>query len=127
MAFAIEEMIKNMISELKELAKTETVVGEPIEIDGKKIIPVIKVNLGFGGGGGEDTEKGRGAGAGAGGGVKVEPVGFIVVKEEDVSMLPIKGTKLEKLAEVVPELISKIKAGKEKKAEEKEQAPPAEA
>ena len=47
-----EEVLKAITSELKTFASTSSVVGEPINIDGKTIIPVIKLKLGFGGGSG---------------------------------------------------------------------------
>jgi len=124
MEFKPQELISTIVEELKSMATTESVVGEPIKVDGKTIIPVIKVSMGFGGGGGEDTgsQKHGGTGGGGGGGIKIEPVAFIVADEEQVSLLPIKPKSLDKVVEVVPELISKIKAAKEGKAQEE---PPA--
>ena len=122
MEFKPQDLISTIVEELKSMAKTESIVGEPIKVDGKTIIPVIKISMGFGGGGGEDTsDKKGGTGGGGGGGIKVEPVAFIVADEEEVSLLPIKPKSLDKVVEVVPELISKIKSAKE----EKEQEPPA--
>ena len=48
MALNIGEVAKNIANELKTFAKTESIVGDPIEIEGKIIIPVIKLKLGFG-------------------------------------------------------------------------------
>jgi len=92
MEFKPQELISTIVEELKSMATTESVVGEPIKVDGKTIIPVIKVSMGFGGGGGEDTgsQKHGGTGGGGGGGIKIEPVAFIVADEEQVSLLPIK-------------------------------------
>jgi len=123
MEFKPQEVIKTIVEELKAMATTESIVGEPMLVDDKTIIPVIKISMGFGGGGGEDAggKKRGGTGAGGGGGIKIEPAAFIVVDEEKVSLLPIKPKSFEKVFEVVPELISKIKAAKE----EKKQEPPA--
>lgn len=116
MAFEINELLQSFLSELKTIASTEAIIGEPIVIDGKNIIPVIKLKLGLGGGGGGDESQGQGGGFG--GGVTVEPVAFIVVKDDDVSIMGTKGAKFEKLVQAVPDLIQKIKAAKSEKKEE---------
>ena len=120
MEFKPQELIKAIVEELKTMATTESIVGEPIKVDDKTIIPVIKISMGFGGGGGADTgsNKPGGTGGGGGGGIKIEPVAFIVSDEEKVSLLPIKPKSFDKVVEVVPELISKIKSAKEGKKQE---------
>ena len=119
MEFKPQEIISTIVEELKSMATTESIVGEPMKVDDKTIIPVIKISMGFGGGGGEDTggKKHGGTGGGGGGGIKIEPAAFIVVEEEKVSLLPIKPKSFDKVVEVVPELINKIKSAKEKKQE----------
>lgn len=113
MTLNVGDVAKNIANELKTFAKTESIVGEPIDIEGKIIIPVIKVKLGFGVGGGEDTSAGKkpgphGTGGGGGGGVSVEPAAFITIIGNEISVLSPKGSKFEKLAEAVPGIISKI-------------------
>ena len=57
--------------------------------------PTYPSDLGWGGGGGgaesngEDWQGNPSAWGGAGGGVKVEPMGFLVIRGESVEMLPI--------------------------------------
>lgn len=120
MEFKPQEFIKTIVEELKAMATTESIVGEPIQIGDKTIIPVIKISLGFGGGGGEDPSGKRhgGTGAGGGGGIKIEPAAFIVAEEDKVSLLPIKPRSFEKVFEVVPELISKLKNAQREKQQE---------
>ena len=125
--------MKTIVEELKNMASTETVIGEPITIEGKTIIPVVKVFLGFGAGGGEGSGmgkekegKGEGAGAGGGGGIKVDPVAFLVVSGEETSLLPVSklGFNIERLMETFPEVVGKlraaIKGGSESKEKEEE-------
>ena len=120
----LEEVLKIITSELKAFASTSSIVGEPINIDGKTIIPVIKVKLGFGGGAGEETggesKHGGGTGAGGGGGVNVEPAAFITVIGDEISVLSPKGSRFEKLAEAVPAIVSKIMEAKEKNTKKAE-------
>jgi len=53
------DVIKSLASELKDIASTESIIGEPITINGKTIIPVIKIKMGFGGdtGSGSNIQK----------------------------------------------------------------------
>ena len=125
MATAAEQILKTILDEIKSFAKTETIIGEPINIANNTIIPVCKICIGFGGGGGEGEmkeKKGGGTGGGGGGGVKIDPAAFIVIKGEEVTVLGTKPARLESLFETVPGIIEKIKEVKEaRKAQKKEE------
>jgi uncharacterized spore protein YtfJ len=108
-----EELLGQITDFIKSEAKTETVVGEQFELGKFKCVPVIKVGMGFGSGGGEGaetkTKERKGQGVGAGAGVGIEPIGFLVTKEEEISF--IEAGKIHGLAaafEKVPDLIEKI-------------------
>ncbi|MFQ6617510.1 MAG: GerW family sporulation protein [Fidelibacterota bacterium] len=120
----LEKLISTVISKLREVVKTETVVGEPIQAEKAVIIPVSKVTIGFGAGGGEgkESKKGVGSGGGAGGGATIEPVAFIVVSEGKASLLPLvaKEATLAKVIDLIPDIINKLKKEKKKKEEQKE-------
>ncbi|MCP4582335.1 MAG: sporulation protein [candidate division Zixibacteria bacterium] len=122
----ITELISSIIGELKQIATTETIIGEATKLGDKMVVPVSRVTVGFGAGGGEGeaADKGAGFGGGGGGGVRVEPVGFIVIDGDKVSFLPTKPGKFEGLIDSIPGVIEKVKSmkgkGKDKdKAEEK--------
>jgi uncharacterized spore protein YtfJ len=108
----ITELISTIIGELKQVARTETIIGEPVKLGDKMVVPVSKVTVGFGAGGGEGQaqEKGSGFGGGGGGGARVEPVGFIVIDGDKVSFLPTKTGKFEGLIESIPGVIEKMKS-----------------
>jgi uncharacterized spore protein YtfJ len=111
MADKLNELLSSIISELKEIATTETIVGEPVKLGEQMVVPVSKVMVGFGVGGGEGeaSEKGTGFGGGGGGGARVEPVGFIVIAGDRVSFLPTKPGKFEGLIDTIPDIIEKVK------------------
>ncbi len=128
----MEAFVKSMLDQLRQMATTETVVGQPVKIEDKIIVPVIKFSVGFGAGGGEGTGeaptskesktgKGTGYGQGGGGGIKIDPVAFVTVHEGKVMLLPITktGANVERLLEAVPNLIEKVKAARTKKEEKK--------
>ncbi|WP_142785879.1 GerW family sporulation protein [Changchengzhania lutea] len=108
-----EELLEKVTDFIKSETKTETVVGEPFELGLFKCVPVIKVGMGFGSGGGEGVEtkakarKGQGAGAGAG--VGIEPIGFLVTKDQEISFIETgKAHGLSAAFEKVPDLIEKF-------------------
>lgn len=127
----MSSFVKSIVEELKQMATTETVVGQPMQVENTTIVPVIKFSVGFGAGGGEGianapskqgaTSKGTGYGQGGGGGIKVDPVAFITVHEGRASLLPVSkmGANIDRLVESVPDIVEKIKKATEKKEEEK--------
>lgn len=124
----IPQNAESLFSNLEKFLKTETVVGEPIIIGETTLIPLITVSFGCGTGGGTgNCGKGsEGSGGGLGAGARITPNAILVVKNGEVSMLPVKGKcNLENLVEMVPEIISKVhsKAGccSEKKEDLKEE------
>ena len=102
----IEKLFDKAVGEIERMLNTKTVVGEPMNIEGNTLIPLINVGFGFGVGAGEGTEpqKGSGHGGGTGGGGGVKPVALVVVNEGGVRVEPIKSgaaSVLEKVAESV--------------------------
>lgn len=117
MELHFEELLGKITDFIKSEAKTETVVGDQFELGQFKCVPVIKVGMGFGSGGGEGTEaKGsRGEGMGAGAGVGIEPIGFLVSREDEISFLAAgKTSGLAAVFEKVPDLIEKLAKNKSK-------------
>lgn len=111
MELHFEELMGKITDFIKSETTTETVVGEQFELGQFKCVPVIKVGMGFGSGGGEGVEsKGkRGEGMGAGAGVGIEPIGFLVTKDEEISFIEAgKAHGLSAAFEKVPDLIEKL-------------------
>ena len=118
---AVEDLMKEVVTQLEKMITTRTIVGEPITAAGKTVIPISKVSFGFGSGGGEGKRGEEGGfGGGGGGGAKIEPVAFLVISEEEVKLVGMKGKGLdiEKIIESVPELVEKVKSLKGKKKPE---------
>jgi len=117
MELHFEELLGKITDFIKSEAKTETVVGNQFELGEFKCVPVIKVGMGFGSGGGDRIEaKGlKGEGMGAGAGVGIEPIGFLVSKDEEISFLAAGKTQgLAAVFEKVPDLIEKIASNRKK-------------
>lgn len=106
----VSEILKDIVGELKNIATSQTVVGDPITVGEKTVIPVVKISVGFGAGGGQG-EKGdqSGFGGGGGGAAKIEPSAFIIIDDKKISLLSAKPGKLDALIDAVPGLFGKIK------------------
>ncbi|MGI6588783.1 MAG: GerW family sporulation protein [Peptococcia bacterium] len=109
------EHLQTMFDKLKSFFRTETVVGEPIMVGEVTLIPLIEISFGLGSGVGKGKDKGVDGAGGAGAGAKIIPTAIMVVKGEDVSLIPLKERdSLEKVLELAPELINKFKNKKKK-------------
>ncbi len=97
---AAEDAIKATIDELLKALSAKNIIGEPIEMEDKIIIPITKMGMGFGSGvgQGDDARKGEVASA-AGGGVGVFPVAVVIVFKNVVGS---EGVKVVPLATQSP-------------------------
>lgn len=102
----IESLFDKTVGEIERMLNSKTVVGDPIEVGGNTLIPLVNVGFGFGVGSGEGTEeaKSSGHGGGTGGGGGVKPVALIVVNDKGVHVESVKSgaaSAFEKVAETV--------------------------
>ena len=113
----LPNMLENTIAKIREMVDVSSVIGDPITTaDGVTIIPVSKVSVGFGGAGSDYVSKNMNKqenpfGGGAGGGMKIVPIGFLIVKEGSVRMLPVAApanTSTDRLVEQIPDTLDKI-------------------
>ena len=112
-----EKVLESMYEKLDNFLKTETVIGETIEVGEVKLIPIITASFGLGGGIGEEDDAG---GGGGGLGCKISPDAILVIRGSEVEMMPVKNkNSLDKLIEKVPSLIEKIDKTKEKNTSDK--------
>jgi uncharacterized spore protein YtfJ len=121
MEFDLENMLNKVLDQLQTIAKTETVIGEAFKLGEFTCVPVIKIGMGFGsgGGGGENDKKGN-KGGGAGAGIGMEPIGFLVTRGSEISMISVSRSKgLQSIFEKVPDLMDKLIQMKKSKDSEK--------
>ena len=94
----ISAVMTATMSKIKEMVDTNTVVGEPITTpDDITLIPLSRVSFAFASGGGA--------------GVKVEPMGFLIVKDGNVRMLnvmPPASNTFDRLIDMTPQVIDRI-------------------
>jgi len=79
-----KEMLQTMVDRFAVTARAQNVFGEPIEAQGKTIVPVARVSYRLGAGGGRRDDKGDsavGGGGGGGGVVHAVPAGVVEITE----------------------------------------------
>ena len=101
------------MNKMREMVDVDTIVGSPITTpDGITIIPVSKVSYGFASGGSDFTVKEKsGFGGGNGAGIKIDPIGFLIVKDGGVRMInvtPPASTTIDRAIEKAPEFIDMV-------------------
>lgn len=113
----IGELMQSTMENVRNMLKVDTVVGEPIYTpDGITLVPISRISVGFGGGGIELTPKKAGTrpyGGGNATGVKIDPIGFLVIKEGTVRMInitPPAGNTVDRIIDLVPQVMDKVDA-----------------
>ena len=121
----INDMMATTIQKVRELVDANTIIGEAIVAGDVTIIPVSKLSIGFGTGGGELAPKGslpQGKdypfSGGGGAGVKINPVAFLVVKGDQVKILPMAEpaeSTMDRVVEKIPDLLDTVTGFLEKR------------
>ena len=139
----IQGLMTTAMQSIKDMVDVNTIVGDAVQApDGTVIIPISKVSFGFAAGGGEynnccvtvgDDEEDKGSGngksmkypfaGGSGAGVSISPVAFMVVGQEQIKLLPVNiNSSIEKILDMVPDLIEKANETIKKKISVKREA-----
>ncbi len=130
------DIISASLKSIKEFAGTDTIVGAPITLpNGKAVIPISKILMGFASGGMDNHKKHEGSPkpksftGGGGTGVSILPIAFLVSSPTGkVELLPITSPKhldtVDKIASLIersPDIIHDLKNAltPEKKKEER--------
>ena len=114
----ISDMIASSMEKIQRMVDVNTIVGKPVKVsEDVTIIPISKVRIGMGGGGTDFATKNALAakkdpfGGGLGAGVNLDPVAFLVIRGDNVRMLPVAepaSTTLDRIVEQAPELLDKF-------------------
>ena len=122
----IEGLMRTAMNSIQDMVDVNTIIGEPIETsEDVMIIPISKVCFGFAAGGSEfntetlneykkkeleeEMQYRLPFGGGSGAGVTINPVAFLVINKETVKLMPINHTStLDKIADFVPDILSKF-------------------
>jgi len=104
----LQEGLNISLEKLEDFCKTHTVVGPPIHVGEITLIPFIEVLFGVGTSGSADKDSVKGGGA-VGIGARIAPSGVLVVKREEITLLPLRDkNSLEKVIEIIPEIMERL-------------------
>lgn len=81
------DLLERFARALGEHAHAKVVFGEAVRHDGVTVVPVARAAWGLGRGGSRD---GRTPGPNMGGGATVRPIGFLEIRDEQVTFRPIR-------------------------------------
>jgi sporulation protein YtfJ len=124
MPHPIEGLMTTAMQSIKDMVDVNTIVGDAVQApDGTIIIPISRVSFGFAAGGGEYSKCCNDTGTqqsdmqmtgrfpfagGSGAGVSINPVAFMVVGKEQIRLMPIgMNTSIERIIDMIPDLIKK--------------------
>lgn len=121
-----EELLKTTVDELEKLVSTKNIIGDPIPMGERIVIPVASYGFGFGGGYVQGCDAMNGAGAGSGAGAGIKPIALIIIDSTVKGPDGIQVHRLNKKSELselististslVPQIIEAVKGRKEKK------------
>lgn len=123
MEHPIQGLMKTAMENIRDMVDVNTIIGDPVETpDGTVILPVSRVGFGFAAGGsefqGQATKQqpqpgGEGQqpfGGGSGGGVSIIPIGFLIVKGENVRLLSTDNQNqlYDRLIDMAPNVVERI-------------------
>lgn len=110
---SIKSIMDVTMDKLRAMVDANTIIGDPIVVDGVTLIPVSKVSFGLATGGSDFPSKTQSGlfGGGGGAGVTVSPVAFIAVSEGNVKMMPVYNelNSFDKAFALAPEVLEKVK------------------
>lgn len=116
MAQSIGDFMQAAMEKIHAMVDSDTVIGTPITTpDGVTLVPVSRMSFGFASGGNDKTDdKAKGSvWGGSGAAVKVDPIGFLMIKDGTarmVSIQPAAYTTAERIIDMVPEVMEKIES-----------------
>ena len=119
----LDELVNSSIQNIKDLAKTNTIIGDPIiSPSGSIIIPISKVSVGFVVGGGQYNSIAKKQpypmAGGSGGGITLTPIGFIIESGDEIKFIDTQNkSAYQTIINLVNTLINKF-GGKDEKNNE---------
>ncbi|MBQ1210393.1 MAG: sporulation protein YtfJ [Clostridia bacterium] len=110
MAKEVQELLGISMEKVREMVSADTVIGTPLVIDGVTLIPVSRITCGLLGGGADQLSKNATFAGGSGAGIHVVPLAFLVVRNGQVSVQPIKSNPdaYDAVISLIPGTVDKL-------------------
>ena len=127
----LDELMSTTMQKLRDMVDVDTIVGKPIQAGNVTIIPISRLTVGFASGGSDFVSKNQkpeadnSFGGGSGAGMNLAPVAFLIVKGDTVKLMPVAppaATTVDRVVEMVPEVVDKVTDFIEKQQAKKDSA-----
>ena len=115
----LNDLMATAAEKLRAMAYSLTIIGTPIQTGEVTLIPVSRLSFGIASGGSDFTTKNQkpdapnNFGGGSGASAKVEPVAFLIIRGDNVKLLPVMpapATTLDRVIDTLPEVVDKVTA-----------------
>jgi uncharacterized spore protein YtfJ len=109
----LTDILKTITEEMQKALSARTAVGDPVTVEGKTVIPLMSVGMGFGAGSSSGKVDNPGGGGGA---LGMKPVAVIIIDQDGVRVERLREaqhTLIEHMAEAVPKLLEGLARKKE--------------
>lgn len=103
--------IQALFKGMEGLVQSKTVVGEPMEVGGATIIPLIEISAGLASGAliNNSSSKNNGAGAMS---AKMSPVALLIIQDGKTRLVNVKNQDVfTRLLDLIPEAVDKVRHG----------------
>ena len=101
------ESVRTLLSGLDGFLASKSVVGNPLDVNGNMILPLMDIQLGVGAG----AYNGNSLGTGGGMGAKMTPSAVLIIKSDgNAKLVNIKNQdSLTKILDMVPDVVDKLR------------------
>jgi len=109
----LTDILRTITDEMQKALSAQNAVGDPVTVEGKTVIPLMSVGMGFGAGSSSGKADNPGGGGGA---IGMKPVAVIIIDQDGVRVERLKEaqhTLIEHMAEAVPKLMEGLTRKKE--------------
>jgi uncharacterized spore protein YtfJ len=104
--------VNTLFSDIQNLTRTETVLGSPVTVENKTLVPLMSVTLGYGGTGMDTKAQMVGMNTASGGhglGAKISANGVIVIDKNSVQIISTnENSSMNQLMSKVPQALSNM-------------------
>lgn len=117
----LTDILRAITEEMQKSLSPRTAVGEAVTVDGRTVIPLMSVGMGFGAG--SSLGKESSPGNAGGGGIGIKPVAVVIIDEHGVRLERMQAGRhslAEHMVEAVPKLLENLSRKKETAVEIKD-------
>ena len=127
----LNDLMSTAMEKIRTMVDANTIIGTPIQTGDVTLIPVSRLSFGIASGGSDfvtknqKPEQDNSFGGGSGASARLDPVAFLIIRGDSVRLLPVMpspGSTVDRMIEVVPEVVDRvtdfIERQQEKKAQE---------